>query len=133
MTDKTTFVVALFTVSVLLLGTMATPLNMLPSAEALKGQGVSSSKYGSATKGTVCGDKLCSEVRAEEAKKQEKERDRRTFDFMQWFVKEQIEEEDTIDRILQKFDVIGRDKLAINEIDKYMKSSGGQDSKKTEE
>ena len=63
----------------------------------------------------------------------EKERDRRTFDFMQWFVKEQIEEEDTIDRILQKFDVIGRDKLAINEIDKYMKSSGGQDSKKTEE
>jgi len=53
----------------------------------------------------------------------EKERDRRTFDFMQWFVKEQIEEEDTVDRILQKFDVVGRDKLAINEIDKYMKSS----------
>jgi ferritin len=52
----------------------------------------------------------------------ENERDRRTFDFMQWFVKEQIEEEDTIDKILQKFDVIGRDKIAINEIDKYMKS-----------
>ena len=63
----------------------------------------------------------------------EKERDRRTFDFMQWFVKEQIEEEDTIDRILQKFDVIGRDKLAINEIDKYMKSSSGPESESTPE
>ena len=52
----------------------------------------------------------------------EKERDRRTFDFMQWFVNEQIEEEETMDNILQKFDVIGRDKLAIHEIDKYMKS-----------
>lgn len=51
----------------------------------------------------------------------EKQRDRRTFDFMQWFVSEQIEEEETFDRILQKFDVIGRDKLAINEINKFMK------------
>ena len=59
----------------------------------------------------------------------EKERDRRTFDFLQWFVNEQIEEEDTFDRILQKFDVIGRDKLAINEIDKYMKSYMQQQSK----
>ena len=63
----------------------------------------------------------------------EKERDRRTFDFMQWFVKEQIEEEDTVDRILQKFDVIGRDKLAINEIDKYMKSTSEQNSELTTE
>ena len=60
----------------------------------------------------------------------EKERDRRTFDFMQWFVKEQIEEEDTVDRILQKFDVIGRDKLAINEIDKYMKTLNMQNLEK---
>ncbi len=58
----------------------------------------------------------------------EKERDRRTFDFLQWFVKEQIEEEDTFDRILQKFDVIGRDKLAINEIDKFMKTLTDQSS-----
>ena len=63
----------------------------------------------------------------------EKERDRRTFDFMQWFVKEQIEEEDTVDRIFQKFDVIGRDKLAINEIDKYMKSVSEQNSESTTE
>ena len=58
----------------------------------------------------------------------EKERDRRTFDFMQWFVNEQIEEEETMDNILQKFDVIGRDKLAIHEIDKYMKSQIPQET-----
>jgi len=60
----------------------------------------------------------------------ENKRDRRTFDFLQWFVKEQIEEEETIDRILQKFDVIGRDKLAINEIDKFMKTLSSQSSEK---
>ena len=68
--NKTTFF-TLFTVSVLLLGAMAVPLNLVQSADALQGKGVSSSKYGSATKGTVCGDKLCSEVRAEDIKKQE--------------------------------------------------------------
>lgn len=50
----------------------------------------------------------------------EKEADRTTFDFLQWFVKEQFEEEQTFDTILQKFDVIGREKLAVYEIDKYM-------------
>ena len=33
---------------------------------------------------------------------------------------EQIEEEDLFESILQKFDVIGRDKLAIHEIDKIL-------------
>ncbi len=73
MTNKTVFV-AMFTISVLLLGAMAGPLNMIQSAEALKGKGVPSSQYGSATKGIVCGDKLCSEVKAEkkaEPKKKE--------------------------------------------------------------
>ena len=58
----------------------------------------------------------------------EKERDRRTFDFLQWFVNEQIEEEESFDRILQKFDVIGRDKLAINEIDKYMRDQSEKEN-----
>ncbi|NIT99526.1 MAG: ferritin, partial [Nitrosopumilaceae archaeon] len=40
--------------------------------------------------------------------------------FLQWFVNEQIEEEKTFETILQKFDLIGRDKLALNEIDKYL-------------
>ncbi|RDJ32420.1 MAG: ferritin [Crenarchaeota archaeon] len=59
----------------------------------------------------------------------EKERDRRTFDFMQWFVKEQIEEEETFDNILQKFEVVGRDKLAIYEVDKYMNGIGSKQDK----
>ena len=75
MTNKITFA-ALFMISVLLLGTMATPMNILPSAEALKGQGVPSAKYGSATKNQVCGDKLCSEVNQEEKKKEEKRRNK---------------------------------------------------------
>ena len=75
MKHKTTFF-ALFTVSVLMLGTMAVPLNLVQSADATQGQGVSSSKYGSATKGIVCGDRLCSEIETkvevkEETKKKE--------------------------------------------------------------
>lgn len=52
----------------------------------------------------------------------DKEKDPATFEFMQWFVKEQTEEEATFETVLQKFDVIGRDKLAVYEIDKYMSS-----------
>ena len=63
------------TISVLVLGTVLGMPNLIESADAEKGQGVPASKYGSATKGTVCGDKLCSEVRAEEAKKQNKEKE----------------------------------------------------------
>ena len=40
--------------------------------------------------------------------------------FLCRFVHEQIEEEDLFESILQKFDVIGRDKLAIHEIDKIL-------------
>lgn len=52
----------------------------------------------------------------------QKEKDHSTFGFLQWFVNEQIEEEKTFETILQKFDLIGRDKLAINEIDKALGS-----------
>lgn len=51
---------------------MAGPSNMVQSADALKGQGVSTAKYGSGTKGIVCGDKLCSEIKTEVKKKEEK-------------------------------------------------------------
>ncbi len=71
MKTGTSFVV-LFTVSVLLLGAVAGPLNLIPTADALKGKGVPSSQYGSATKGIVCGDKLCSEVKTVEPKKEVK-------------------------------------------------------------
>ena len=48
------------------------------------------------------------------------ENDHRTNFFLEWFVREQIEEEDLFESILQKFDIIGRDKLAIHEIDKIL-------------
>ena len=48
------------------------------------------------------------------------ENDHRTSNFLEWFVHEQIEEEDLFESLLQKFDVIGRDKLALHEIDKLL-------------
>ncbi|NIP62806.1 MAG: ferritin [Nitrosopumilaceae archaeon] len=50
----------------------------------------------------------------------QKQKDHSTFTFLQWFVNEQLQEEKTFETILQKFDLIGRDRLAINEIDKYL-------------
>jgi ferritin len=50
----------------------------------------------------------------------QKEKDYSTHAFLDWFVNEQVEEEKKFETILQKFDLIGRDKLAINEIDKIL-------------
>jgi len=50
----------------------------------------------------------------------QKEKDYSTHTFLDWFVNEQVEEEKKFETILQKFDLIGRDKLAINEIDKIL-------------
>ena len=47
-------------------------------------------------------------------------RDYGTFAFLQWFVTEQVEEETKFEAILQKFDLIGRDRLALIEIDKIL-------------
>ncbi len=59
----------------------------------------------------------------------QKESDHRTSTFLEWFVKEQLEEEDLFESILQKFDVIGRDKLALHEIDKILdKLKGTKDA-----
>ncbi len=52
-----------------------------------------------------------------------KEKDHITFTFLQWFVNEQMHEEEKFETILQKFELIGRDKLAINEIDKMLGST----------
>ena len=52
-----------FMISILATMAVVTGIDMIPEAEALKkGKGVNVSKYGSATKGIVCGDQLCSEV-----------------------------------------------------------------------
>lgn len=50
----------------------------------------------------------------------QKERDHSTFAFIEWFVNEQVEEEKQFETILQKFDLLGRDKLAVHEIDKIL-------------
>ena len=49
-----------------------------------------------------------------------KDKDHNTITFLQFFVNEQIEEEQQFEDILQKFNLIGRDKLAIYEIDKLL-------------
>jgi len=50
----------------------------------------------------------------------QKDKDHNTFTFLQYFVNEQIEEEQQFETILQKFNLLGRDKLAIYEIDKLL-------------
>ena len=52
----------------------------------------------------------------------EREKDRATYSFLQWFVSEQIEEETLFETILQKFEIVGRDKLAIYQIDQSVAS-----------
>jgi ferritin len=52
----------------------------------------------------------------------EREKDRATYSFLQWFVSEQIEEETLFETILQKFEIVGRDKLALYQIDKSLAS-----------
>jgi len=50
----------------------------------------------------------------------QREKDHSTYAFLEWFVNEQVQEETKFETLLQKFDLIGRDKLAINEIDKHL-------------
>lgn len=56
----------------------------------------------------------------------EEENDRATRTFLEWFITEQMQEEAKFESILQKFDTIGRDKIAIHEIDKIMASLAAQ-------
>lgn len=58
------------------------------------------------------------------AKTAQKDIDYSTFDFLSWFVKEQVEEESQFEDLLQKFELIGRDGIAINEIDKILAVKG---------
>nr|WP_246282144.1 ferritin [Nitrosopumilus ureiphilus] len=50
----------------------------------------------------------------------QKEKDHSTYAFLEWFVNEQVQEETKFETMLQKFDLLGRDKLAIHEIDKLL-------------
>lgn len=48
--------------------------------------------------------------------------DYKTFNFLQWYVDEQIEEEDLFSTVLAKFDIAGGDGLAVYHIDKEIAS-----------
>lgn len=50
------------------------------------------------------------------------ENDRKTADFLQWFVKEQVEEEATPARILNKIEEAEKNKKGLSEIDKELAS-----------
>jgi ferritin len=50
----------------------------------------------------------------------QKDKDHSTYAFLEWFVNEQVQEETKFETLIQKFDLIGRDKIAINEIDKIL-------------
>ena len=56
----------------------------------------------------------------------QKDKDHSTYAFLEWFVNEQVQEETKFETLLQKFDLIGRDKLAINEIDKILATQATQ-------
>ena len=58
----------------------------------------------------------------------QKDKDHNTFTFLQFFVNEQIEEEQQFENLLQKFNLLGRDKLAIYEIDKLLGSLTSSES-----
>ena len=57
-----------------------------------------------------------------------KEKDHCTYAFLEWFVNEQVQEETKFETILQKFDLLGRDKLGINEVDKFLAAKSGDSS-----
>ena len=54
-----------------------------------------------------------------------KKADYSTLELLEWFAAEQVEEETKFEAILQKFDIIGRDGLAVAEIDKILASQAG--------
>lgn len=53
----------------------------------------------------------------------QKEKDHSAYVFLEWFVNEQVQEETKFEALIEKFELIGRDKLAINEIDKILAAS----------
>ncbi|CAI9832723.1 MAG: ferritin [Nitrosopumilus sp.] len=54
------------------------------------------------------------------------EKDHSTAVFLEWFVTEQVQEETKFEAVLQRFDVLGRDRLAVAEIDRELGASAPQ-------
>jgi len=53
----------------------------------------------------------------------QKDKDYPTYAFLEWFVNEQVQEETKFETLIKKFELIGRDKIAINTIDKILATS----------
>ena len=51
------------------------------------------------------------------------EKDFRTMQFLDWFVKEQAEEEDNADDMVKKFELFGNDSKGLYQLDNELKSS----------
>lgn len=58
----------------------------------------------------------------------QKDKDHSTYVFLEWFVNEQVQEETKFETLIQKFELIGRDKIAINEIDKILATNATVDT-----
>ena len=56
------------------------------------------------------------------AKLAEEECDRTTLNFVDWFIEEQIEEEETVKNIIKRLELFGEDKVALYLMDKELSS-----------
>lgn len=54
------------------------------------------------------------------AEKAEEENDRSTLNFMEWFIAEQIEEEEAVKNIIKRLELFGDDKVALYLMDKEL-------------
>ena len=54
------------------------------------------------------------------AEKAEEENDRATLNFIEWFISEQLEEEEAIRNILKRLELFGDDKIALYLMDKEL-------------
>ena len=54
------------------------------------------------------------------AQKSEEENDRTTLNFMDWFISEQIEEEEAVKNIIKRLELFGEDKVALYLMDKEL-------------
>lgn len=58
------------------------------------------------------------------ARKAEEECDRTTLTFVDWFIEEQIEEEETVKNIIKRLELFGEDKVALYLMDKELAERG---------
>ena len=54
------------------------------------------------------------------AKKADEECDRTTVNFIDWFIEEQIQEEETVKNIIKRLELFGDDKVALFLMDKEL-------------